>query len=142
FRGKLIIADSTERNVVIPSSAPPQLNCGDRGCVVSLIYSTDGGRTFHGTDYMRAFDPLQESRRYSIYVDRNSYFVEKMRQSDSVTNRFPLLPGFVYGQDTLPEDNKIQFDVKVPVGLHSPSGQERFSCNASIRPTNPDAPLK
>jgi hypothetical protein len=142
YKGRLIIADPTERNVVIPSSGPPNLVCGDRGCTVSLVYSTDGGRTFDGTDYMHSFKPYRDTAQYTILVTRDAYYVDKKRQYDSIADRFPLLPGFQYGRDVLPDNNKIQSDVKLPTGLHSPSGQEQFSCDASIRPTNPDAPLK
>ncbi|WP_456061748.1 T6SS immunity protein Tli3 family protein [Caballeronia glebae] len=142
YQGQLIVSDPSEKNVVIPSSAPPNFACSDRGCSVSLIYSTDGGRTFSGTDFMRSFDPFTDTRRYAVLVTSDAYYVEKKRQYDSYVNRFPLVPGFKYGRDTLPLNNRIQFDVKVPIGLRSPSGQERFSCNASIRPTNPEAPLK
>ncbi|WP_456061749.1 T6SS immunity protein Tli3 family protein, partial [Caballeronia glebae] len=143
FQGKLIIADPTERNIVIPSSAPPQYVCGDRGCSVSLIYSTDGGRTFYGNRFMRSFDPYRDTEQYTVLVTRDAYFIEKrFSQNFASVDRFPLIPGFRYGHDILPDADKVQFNTKMPSGLRSPSGQERFACDASIRPTNPDAPLK
>ena len=57
FQGRLINADPTGKNIVIPSSQPPERACSDRGCSISLIYSTDSGRTFHGMVYMKTFDP-------------------------------------------------------------------------------------
>ncbi|WP_456061751.1 T6SS immunity protein Tli3 family protein, partial [Caballeronia glebae] len=143
FRGKLIIADSTERNVVIPSSAPPQLDCGDRGCSVSLIYSTDGGRTFYGNRFMRSFEPYRDTEHYTLLVTKDAYFVEdRFNENFPSADRFPLIPRFRYGHDILPDADKVQYNTKMPSGLRSPSGQERFACDASIRPTNPDAPLK
>jgi hypothetical protein len=143
YQGRLVLADPTERNIVIPSSAPPNFACSDRGCSISLIYSTDGGRTFDGNRFMRSFDPFEDTKRYTVLVTSEAYFVEKRFDEEFASvDRFPLYPGFKYGQDTLPDHDKVQYNTKMPIGLHSPSGQERFSCNASIRPTNPDAPLK
>jgi hypothetical protein len=143
YRGRLIIDDPTGRNIVIPSSAPPHFVCGDRGCSVSLIYSTDGGRSFDGAYFMRSFNPSEDTKRYAVLVTKDAYFVEKRYDENFASvDRFPLLPGFKYGQDTLPDQDKVQYNTKMPIGLHSPSGQERFSCDASIGPTNPNAPLK
>ncbi|WP_250481529.1 hypothetical protein [Caballeronia sp. NCTM5] len=143
YGGRLIIADQTEKNVVIPSSAPPHLVCGDRGCTVSLLYSTDSGRTFDGTRFIHSFDPFDDTKRYTVAVTKDAYFVGKKIDETAVSvDRFPLLSGFKYGRDTLPDNNKIQYNVAMPSGLYSPSRQERFSCDTSIRPTNPNAPLK
>ncbi|SAK86098.1 hypothetical protein AWB82_05854 [Caballeronia glebae] len=142
FQGKLIIADPTERNIVIPSSAPPQYVCGDRGCFVSLIYSTDGGRTFYGKRFMHSFDPYTDTSEYTVLVTSDSYYVQQTGPASEYVKKFPLVSGYRYGQGEIPGGRHIEYGVKLPHGMHSPSGQERFSCDASIRPTNPDAPLK
>jgi hypothetical protein len=146
FQGRLINADPTGRNIAIPSAGPPELACGDRGCTTSLIYSTDGGRTFAGVSYMNSFHPFQDSSDYTIIATPDKLFVVQSVSGDLRVRQFPLAPG-------------IDLDRPYPPGLHSdggwdskkkllptdplrsPSGQERFTCDASIKPTNPDAPL-
>ncbi|SAL54128.1 T6SS immunity protein Tli3 family protein [Caballeronia humi] len=144
FQGRLINADPTGKNIVIPSSQPPERACSDRGCSISLIYSTDSGRTFHGMVYMKSFDPYRDSKDYTIAVDKDAFYVaEKISEIANrvIINRYPLVTGFQYGQgEKLPDGKRVEFDVQMPTGLHSPSGQERFTCDASIRPSNPPKP--
>ena len=75
FQGRLINADPTGKNIVIPSSQPPERACSDRGCSVSLIYSTDSGRTFHGMVYMKSFDPFRDSKDYTMAVNGDRLYV-------------------------------------------------------------------
>jgi hypothetical protein len=142
FQGTLINADPTGTNLVFPSSGPPHMVCGDRGCNVALLYSTDGGRTFHGMKYMNSFDPFGDSKDYTIAVTRDAVYVEETRQYGSYVVAYPLIPGFVYdGRHGLPGEARIMFGTTMPSGLRTPSGQDHLTCDASIRPTNPDAPL-
>jgi hypothetical protein len=141
FQGRLINADPTGRNIVIPSAGPPELACSDRGCTTSLIYSTDGGRTFAGMSYMNSFKPFRDSSWYSILVDADAFYVEESYDGNSYVRRYPLIAGYSYGRGKLPDGQGVEYNVKMPTGLRSPSGQERFTCDASIKPTNPDAPL-
>ncbi|SAK86103.1 hypothetical protein AWB82_05855 [Caballeronia glebae] len=142
FQGKLIISDPTERNIVIPSSAPPQYVCGDRGCSVSLIYSIDGGVTFDWNPFIHSFVPYKDTSEYTVLVTSDSYYIARAEGSGAYVKKFPLVSGYRYGQGEIPGGRHIEYGVKLPSDMHSPSGQERFSCDASIRPTNPDAPLK
>ncbi|MDR5750069.1 MULTISPECIES: hypothetical protein [unclassified Caballeronia] len=137
FQGRLINADPTGRNIVIPSSQPPERACSDRGCSISLIYSTDSGRTFQGMVYMKTFDPFNRSRDYTMATTRDALYVLKRGQVSLYVIRYPLVQGFTYGTNQpLPGGMRIEFDVQMPSGLRSPSGQERFTCDASIRPSN------
>lgn len=135
FRGRLIIDDPSGMNVVIPSARSTK--CGDRGCNVPLLHSTDAGRTFRGMKYMHSFRPSQDSVNYTIAVTKDAFYVEKQRQYDSYVVRYPLVSNFVYGTDEpLPGNKRIEFNVRMPLGLRTPSGQDRFTCDRSIRPAN------
>jgi hypothetical protein len=144
FQGKVINADPTGQNLVFPMAAPPHTACSDRSCSTPLTYSTDSGRTFHGMVYMKSFDPYRDSKDYTIAVDKDAFYVaEKISEIANrvIINRYPLVTGFQYGQgEKLPDGKRVEFDVQMPTGLHSPSGQERFTCDASIRPSNPPKP--
>ncbi|SAL54134.1 T6SS immunity protein Tli3 family protein [Caballeronia humi] len=137
FQGRLINADPTGKNIVIPSSQPPERACSDRGCSISLIYSTDSGRTFHGMVYMNSFDPFKDSSRYTILTTRDALYIEE-RDPDPYVKRAPLYPAVnlknLDGSRGLWETGAEA--PPVPAGLHSPSGQERFTCDTSIRPSN------
>ncbi|MFM0327375.1 T6SS immunity protein Tli3 family protein, partial [Caballeronia glebae] len=145
YQGTLIIADSSERNVVIPSSAPPNFACSDRGCTVSMIYSTDSGKTFRGTKYMLSFDPYSDSRDMTIVATSDSIYVARRSAIDTMVDKYPLNPAVdlnkPYPPGFLNEGAWAAKRKLMPDNLHSPSGQERLSCDASIRPSNPDAPL-
>ena len=141
FQGRLINADPSGSNLVFPMAAPPHTACSDRSCSTPLIYSTDSGRTFHGMVYMKTFNPFNRSKVYTIAVTSDALYVVK-GQADPYVERYPLVPDFVYGtNEKLPGDKRIEFDVKLPSGLRTPSGQERFTCDASIRPKNSAAEL-
>lgn len=143
YQGKLVNADPTGRNLAFPSAAPPNTATPDRGWSVELMYSTDGGKTFHSMEYMpHSFDPFEDSGRYSVSVDEGRVYVAKVRQYDSYVVSYPLVSGFDYAKnDSLPAGSEIKFDTIMPVGLHTPSGDDHIHCDASIKPTNPDAPL-
>jgi hypothetical protein len=138
FRGRLIVDDPSDINIVIPSA--PQRPCGDRGCKVPLYYSTNGGRTFNAIPYMNSSYPPVDSENYTIVVTKDSFFVEKLISKITghvSTDRYPLIPGFVYGTDEkLPDDKRIESNVPMQSGLRTPSGQDRFTCDESIRPSN------
>lgn len=143
YQGKLINSDPTGKNLVFPSGAPPSMVTGDRGVSVYLAYSTDGGKTFHSLEYMpHSFDPFEDSKRYLIAVDNERVYVEKARQYDSYVVSYPLIQGFDYlGDKPLPDGAEIKFDTTTPSGVRAHSGDDQIHCDASIKPTNPDAPL-
>ncbi|OLL29106.1 hypothetical protein BTH42_24325 [Burkholderia sp. SRS-W-2-2016] len=143
YQGMLINADPTGRNLVFPSGAPPGLVTNERGVSVYLAYSTDGGKNFHSLEYMpHSFDPFEDSKRYAVYVDRERVYVEKRRNTDSYVESYPLIPGFIYdGKSDIPDNKHVEEDTLVPSGLRTPSGDDHIHCDASIKPTNPDAPL-
>ena len=140
FQGRLINADPTGKNIVIPSSQPPERACSDRGCSVSLIYSTDSGRTFHGMVYMKTFEPFKNSTNYTIAANQDSLYVARESQYDTHVQKFPLAPSIDLNRpypEGLHSDSSWASKRKVmPSGLRAPSGQERFTCDASIRPKN------
>lgn len=148
FQGRVINGDPTGRNLAFPAAMPPHAFCGngERGCNVGLLYSTDGGKTFDGMIYVRnSFNPYEDSRNFTIFVTMDSIYVtEKLGETTSKTSttKYPMVPGFVYFSKTkLPAGKNIEFDAQAPTGLSTPSGQDHITCDASIKPTNPDAPL-
>ncbi len=140
FLGKLIIDDPTGMNVVIPKVSTNL--CGDRGCMNYAAYSTDGGRTFNWMQYDRdhiSYDSVEASKEYTFSVTADSLYITRKwgNFGDTLTDRYPLGPGYVYGKNArLPEGVTILFSTTLPKGLHSPSGQDHYVCDASIRPTN------
>jgi len=140
FQGRLINADPTGMNLVFAAGTAPHTSCGDRGCNPVMAYSTDGGNTFHGMVYMRnSFNPFRDSNDYTIIATRDAIFVgHKWGDQDIYVKRYPLIPGYVYGRDASLE---VERDVPLPANARTPSGQDRITCDASIKPTNPDAPL-
>ncbi|WP_233425707.1 T6SS immunity protein Tli3 family protein [Paraburkholderia kururiensis] len=148
FQGRVINADPSATNIVLPLAYPLRAFCGngEKGCVVPFWYSTDGGKTFHSKVYMdHSFNAFEDSKDYTVAVTKDSLFISQSisKTTDAVeVDRYPLVPGFVYGtKEKLPEGKRIEFDTKMPAGLRTPSGQDRIICNPSIKPTNPDAPL-
>ncbi|WP_155834988.1 hypothetical protein [Herbaspirillum sp. RV1423] len=139
YRGRLVIDDPTEKNVVIASA--PQGGCGSRGCNASLIYSTDGGHTFKGMVYMNHPNPEKASENYFILVAQDGFYVaEKRSQINGATyvTKYPLVPDIDLDKP-YPEGVKgdgFPTSKKPLPSLHTPSGQDRFTCDASIRPSN------
>jgi hypothetical protein len=140
FRGRYIVDDPSGVNVVIP--AAPEWSCGDRGCNVPLYYSTDSGRTFRSMVYMNSSNPPKDSEAYTIAVMSNGFYVIEQQQYDAGVIKYPLVKNIDLNQPYPPGLHDISFMAsKKPdflLGLHSPSGQERFTCDASIRPSNTD----
>ncbi|WP_254073932.1 hypothetical protein [Burkholderia sp. S171] len=145
FQGRVINADPRGRNIVIPSADLPHIACSDRGCNTFLFYSSDGGHTFRVMEYMNSFHPMEDSRKYSVVVTRDGFYVAEKIQGDAYVIGYLLKRS---GSPDQPNSVRIERETftaskrpHIMDGLHSPSGQERFTCDASIKPTNPDAPL-
>ncbi|WP_155835075.1 hypothetical protein [Herbaspirillum sp. RV1423] len=139
YLGRLIIADPTGMNIVVPDA--PAESCGDRGCNVYLSYSTDGGRTFKDMKYMQSSYPTKASENYSILVAKDGFYVaEKRSQTTDSTYviKYPLVPNIDL-DNPYPEGVKgegFALSKKSLPPLRTPSGQDRFTCDASIRPSN------
>ncbi|TCW77440.1 hypothetical protein C5O80_34275 [Burkholderia sp. SRS-46] len=155
FQGRVINGDSTGLNIVLPLAYPPNLICGngEKGCVVPFWYSTDGGKTFRTRTYARhSFDPFEDSKRYTIAVTKDKLFVAKKYQYrmdrpdyDMHVEQYPLNPAIDLGRPYplgFYSDSAWESKKKLmPDDLSTPSGQDRITCDPSIKPTNPDAPL-
>jgi hypothetical protein len=146
FQGRIINADPTGINIVLPLALPPHISCGDRGCTVPMLYSTDGGENFHLLMYMKhSSNPFKYSKNYTVIATRDAMFVANKLQETSEyvsVTRYPLVPGFIYGAGKeLPSGFRVEYGATLPTNVSTPSGQDRITCDASLKPTNPDAPL-
>jgi hypothetical protein len=144
YRGRLINADPSGRNIVIPSSRPPHYGCPDRGCNVSFYYSTDSGRTFQEGDYYirnRQY-PYEQSANYIVAAGADRIYVAKRWGTDNYrVVQYPLIPGIDLRKEYPPGIRGDSFAASRRPnyldGLRTPSGQEYISCDDSIRPVNP-----
>ena len=150
FQGRVINADPTGMNLVFPSAVAPYTVCGDRGCNPVMAYSTDGGNTFHGMVYARyIYKPFEDSKRYTIAATKDKLFVAQVdygdEDGDPYVKEYPLLPNIDLSKPYPPGIRSSTFMASKRPGLLSklrtPSGQDRITCDASIKPTNPNAPL-
>ena len=155
FQGRIVNADPTGMNVVLPLAFPAGLVCGngEKGCVVSLWYSTDGGKTFRIKVYMdHSFNPFGDSKNYTVAATKDKLFLAKKFQYrldrpdyDMLVNQYPLDPAVDLSKPYPPgfhSDGAWESKKKLmPDDLRTPSGQDRITCDPSIKPTNPDAPL-
>lgn len=147
FQGWLINADPTGKNLAFPWGGPPGLACPTNGCTVPLLYSTDGGKTFDAMSYMPGVHYVfEKSKDYAVFVARDRLYVAKRwGDDDAYVLEYPLVPGIDLNEPYPPGINGGSFALSKRPGvfakLHTPSGQEHITCDSSIKPTNPDAPL-
>ncbi|MBP0597023.1 hypothetical protein J8I26_02845 [Herbaspirillum sp. LeCh32-8] len=139
YRGRLVNADPTGMNIVIPSA--PAITCRDKGCNVRLAYSTDAGRSFKYKQYMHSFYPTKDSENYSVLVAQDGFYVVKTHEYakgkiDNRVTKFPLASGIDL-EKPYPNGLHDEYLSNKPLPpLHTPSGQERLSCDATIRPSS------
>ncbi|WP_260434359.1 hypothetical protein [Burkholderia sp. Bp9090] len=155
FQGRLINADPTGGNIVLPLAYPEGLVCGngEKGCVVPFWYSTDGGKTFATKIYMEhGFDAFENSKDYIVAATSDKLFIAKKYQYrmdrpeyDLSVRQYSLVRAVDPGKPHPPifeSDGAWASKRKLmPDGLRTPSGQDRITCDSSIKPTNPDALL-
>ncbi|OXI31602.1 hypothetical protein CFB89_19445 [Burkholderia sp. AU16741] len=150
FQGRIINADPTGMNLVFPSAVAPYTVCGDRGCNPVMAYSTDGGNTFHGMVYARhIYKPFEDSKRFTVAATKDKLFVAQVdygdEDGDPYVKEYPLLPNIDLSKPYPAGVRSSTFLASKRPGLFSklrtPSGQDRITCDSSIKPTNPDAPL-
>ncbi|VWB13497.1 hypothetical protein BLA14095_00343 [Burkholderia lata] len=149
FQGRVINADSSGMNIVLPLAYPPRAICGngEKGCVVPFWYSTDGGKTFTTKVYAdHSFDPFMDSKDYSFFVTKDRLYVaNRSADNDAYVVEYPMVPGIDLSKPYPPGVRGGSFAASKRPGIFSklrtPSGQDRITCDASIKPTNPDAPL-
>jgi len=150
FQGRIINADPTGRNLAFPTAMPPYTGCGngDRGCNLGLLYSTDGGKTFSGMTYTEhSFKPFFDSKYFTVAVTRDKLYVaKKWGSDDDYVTEYPMVAGIDLDSPYPPGVTGDSFAAsKRPgylSGLRTPSGQDHITCDASIKPTNPDAVLR
>jgi len=93
-----------------------------------------------------SFDPYKDSRRYTIVSAKNKLYVaEKWGDDDAYVVEYPMIPGIdlekPYPSGVTGDSFAASKRPGFLLGLRTPSGQDRISCDASIKPTNPDAPI-
>jgi len=139
YRGRLIIDDPTGMNIVIPENTG---SCSDRGCPSLATYSTDGGQTFAWIHYREhGFELSKDSESDTIAVTKDRFYVkERWGANDAYVSEYPLIPRIdlkkpyppgVRGSSFAESDRPRFLD-----GLHTPSGDDHFTCDESIRPSN------
>ncbi|WP_412527639.1 hypothetical protein [Burkholderia lata] len=149
FQGRVINADPSGMNIVLPLAYPPRAICGngEKGCVVPFWYSTDGGKTFATKIYTdHSFNPFMDSKDYSFFATKGRLYVaNRSADNDAYVVEYPMVPGIDLSKPYPPGVRGGSFAASKRPGvfskLRTPSGQDRITCDASIKPTNPDAPL-
>ena len=149
FQGRIINADPTGKNIVLPLAYPDGLICGngEKGCVVPFWYSTDGGIIFAAKVYMdHSFNAFEDSKDYSVFVTKDRLYVaNRSADGDAYVVEYPMIPGIDLSGPYPPGVKGGSFAASKRPGIFSklrtPSGQDRITCDASIKPTNPDVPL-
>ncbi|MEK6347710.1 MAG: hypothetical protein V4764_09540 [Burkholderia sp.] len=149
YQGRVINSDPGGMNIVLPLSYPPRIACGDRGCVVPLIYSVDGGVSFDVLTYMpHSFQPFKDSKDYTIIITNDMLFVGDDggdENGDLYVKEYPLHRHDDPNDPRASGKDLVTFMASTRPGFlskfHTPSGQDRIKCDASIKPTNPDARL-
>ncbi|WP_230944456.1 hypothetical protein [Burkholderia territorii] len=149
FQGRIVNADPSGTNIVFPLAYPDGLVCGngEKGCAVPFWYSTDGGKTFATKIYMdHSFNAFEDSEDYSIFVTKDRLYVaNRSADDDAYVLEYPMVPGIDLSKPYPPGVKGGSFAASKRPGVFSkirtPSGQDRIVCDASIKPTNPDAPL-
>ncbi|MGC3025609.1 T6SS immunity protein Tli3 family protein [Burkholderia sp. DN3021] len=149
FQGRIVNADPTGKNIVFPLAYPDGLICGngEKGCVVPFWYSTDGGIIFATKVYMdHSFNAFEDSKDYSVFVTKDRLYVaNRSADDDAYVVEYPMMPGIDLSGPYPPGVKGGSFAASKRPGIFSklrtPSGQDRITCDASIKPTNPDAPL-
>ncbi|KVN44444.1 hypothetical protein WT12_23345 [Burkholderia territorii] len=155
FQGRIVNADLSGTNIVLPLAYPPRAFCGngEKGCAVPFWYSTDGGKTFATKVYMdHSFNAFEDSKDYTVAATSDKLFVARKYQYRMDRPEYDLSvrqyslgptvdpeklhPGIFESDGAWASNKKL-----MPDGLRTPSGQDRITCDASIKPTNPDAPL-
>jgi hypothetical protein len=144
YRGRVVIDDPSGTNIVLPTAR--NSSCGDRGCKLPLYYSTDSGRTFKRMVYMdNSFDPSRDSEKYTIAIAKNRLYVIEKTPKDSYVKQYPLVADIDLSKTYPPgvEGDGFSGSSKPTFmsGVRAPSGQDRFTCDASIRSAGqPTAP--
>jgi hypothetical protein len=143
YRGRIVIDDPSGLNIVLPTAE--NTSCGDRGCTSYFAYSTDSGRTFRWLDYMKyASTPSEASEKYTIVVTKDALYIADKPQYDTHVTKLPLASQIELNKPYPPglhSDSAWAANEKLlPEGLRTPSGQDHYTCDASLRAPNLTTP--
>jgi hypothetical protein len=134
-------------NVVLPTTR--NTTCGDRGCTDYLAYSTDGGRTFRWLDYMKySSRPSKQSEKYTIAVTRDGIYIfqKRLDGGDYTVSKYPLISGIdlkrPYPAGLHDESFMASKRPGVLPSLRTPSGQDHFTCDTPITPSDLPKPRR
>ncbi|OXC76567.1 hypothetical protein BSU04_21360 [Caballeronia sordidicola] len=139
YRGRLVIDDPSGMNIVFPTNS--NTTCGDRGCKESFAYSTDSGRTFRWLDYKQhSSRPSEDSEKFTIAVASNKLYVIEQILNNAYVMQYPLVSGIDISKPYPPGIEGDGFSASsrptFMSGVHTPSGQDHYSCDASLRAPN------
>jgi hypothetical protein len=143
YRGRLVIDDPSGMNVVLPTARNSL--CGNRGCTNLFAYSTDSGRTFRWLDYMKySFRPSEDSEKFTIAVASNKLYVIEQILNNAYVMQYPLVSGIDISKPYPPGIEGDGFSASsrptFMSGVHTPSGQDHYICDASLRAPNLTTP--
>lgn len=130
FPGRLFL-DGTPKVLVFPDSISDgtgYCGVGERGCFLSIYYSLDGGRTFDwfhpwrlGGDRKRAYEI---AKNLTVTLKGTELFVgDEFRAVE-----------YTFRNGTKGESSVVEGGPTGVPRVRTPSGQERITCDDSIRP--------
>ena len=119
--------DPDDTHIAIPS-----YGCGDKGCYLGIRYSVDSGKTFNSFPTGWRFDSLEEMKLSRILATKNAIYA---LDNEISIHRWTFDPGMRGDEveNSFRSHNKNPFPVPA---VKTPSGQERFHCDTTIKPKN------
>lgn len=138
FEGKVLL-DPADGILAFPLTTAPGKHCGDRGCTLAFVYSFDSGKTFkiiaswqlnasgnREGDRKRGNSVYDETKKMIFALKQNELYIANDRNA---TKRILDKNG---PRPTVGEH--LPAAKKALPSLRTPSGEDRFVCDDSIRP--------
>ena len=116
--------------------ALPSYSCGDKGCYLGIRFSTDGGKTFErfatGWRFGFHFSADEGGKHARVLVTKNAIYA---LDNEISIYRWTFDPGMRGDEveNSLRDHDKNPFPVPA---VKTPTGQERFHCDTTIKPKN------
>jgi hypothetical protein len=127
FLGRLNL-DGNPTFLAFPDAPGPESgSCGDRGCKLAINYSLDGGRTFNRFHpwslWMDSKRSHEETKKIAVTLKGNQLYLAKENRASVI-----ILKKSRDGSES------VQGGPAAVPSVRTPSGQDRYICDDSIRP--------
>lgn len=138
FEGKILL-DPAAGILAFPFATSQGKSCGERGCSLGIVYSFDSGKTFMGTapwNLRATGNRVQDRKQYTSVYDETKKMIFALKGNELYISNDRNAVRWMMDKDdsNLSDGEYLPAAKRALPQVRTPSGEDRFVCDDTIRP--------